>query len=224
MSRFTDMYSINTISHSVADDFLKKNHYLAQQGNGFLCKVSHGLFDDTLHLIGVITWGWCSAFQTLIGLFDGYERYSDQSGIWELTRLAMDDKRKEKNLTSWFVAHSIKMLRKEYEVKAIISYADSTYHHGYIYQATNFKYYGLAPQKQDFFEILSDGSEKQVWRGSVKGKQGEWRDRSRKHRYLIVFDKSLKVKWKEEPYPKGDNNEYALNALKENQISVFDLL
>lgn len=224
MSSFTDRYSIQPISHSIAEDFLLKNHYLAQQGNGFLCKVAHGLFDNALHLIGVITWGGCSAFQTLIGCFEGYERYSDQSGIWELTRLAMDDERKEKNLTSWFVSHSIRKLRKDYEVKAIISYADSTYHHGYIYQATNFKYYGLAPKKQDFFELQADGTEKQVWRGSVKGMQGEWKDRSRKHRYLIVYDKTLKVKWKEMPYPKGDNDEYQLTIPKENQISVFDLL
>lgn len=224
MSRFDSCYTIQNINHSMADDFLKRHHYLAQQGNGFLCKEAHGLFDNTLHLIGVITWGGVSAFQTLIGCFEGYERYTDQSGIWELTRLAMDCNRKEKNLTSWFVAHSIKKLRKENEVKAIISYADSTYHHGYIYQATNFKYYGLAPKKQDFFEKLEDGTEKQVWRGSVKGMNGEWRDRSRKHRYLIVYDKNLKVKWKEMPYPKGDNSEYALSEPNKTQISVFDLI
>ena len=224
MNKFSKKYSIQEINHSMADGFLIRHHYLAQQGNGFLAKIAHGLFDNSLHLVGVITWGGVSAFQTLIGLFEGYERYSDQNGIWELTRLAMDDNRKEKNLTSWFVSHSIKKLRKEYEVKAIISYADSTYHHGYIYQATNFKYYGLAPKKQDFFEIQNDGTEKQIWRGSVKGMKGEWRDRSRKHRYLIIYDKNLKVKWKEMPYPKGDNNEYALSEPKENQISVFDLI
>lgn len=168
--------------------------------------------------------GGVSAFQTLISAFDGYEKYTDQSGIWELTRLAMDDERKEKNLTSWFVSHAIRKLRSEHEVKAIISYADTTYHCGYIYQATNFKYYGLAPKKQDFFETMEDGSEKQVWRGSVKGMKGEWRDRSRKHRYMIVYDKRLKVKWKEEAYPKGDNNEYELKALDEDQVSIFDML
>jgi hypothetical protein len=55
------------------------------------------------------------------------------------------------------VAKAIKRLRSETNVRALISYADSKYHHGYIYQATNFKYYGLAPQKQDFFEKLTGG-------------------------------------------------------------------
>lgn len=224
MSSFSERYSIGTISHSTANDFLIRHHYLAQKGNGFLCKTAHGLFDNQMHLIGVITWGGVSVYQTLIGLFDGYDKYSDQSGIWELTRLAMDDDRKEKNLTSWFVSHSIRILRKENDVKAIISYADSTYHHGYIYQATNFKYYGLAPKKSDFFKMQEDGTEKQIFRGSVKGMNGEWRDRSRKHRYLIVYDKNLKVKWEEQPYPKGDNSEYELSDQIEGQMNIFDYI
>lgn len=223
-SKFKERYTVQSISYSSADDFLQKNHYLSQKGNGFLGKIEHGLFDKQLHLVGVIVWGGIAAFQTLIGAFEGYERYSDQGGIWELNRLAMDDERKEKNLTSWFVAQSIKKLRRENDVKAIISYADSTYHHGYIYQATNFKYYGLAPLKNDFYEILEDGTRRQVWRGSVKGMNGEWVQRSRKHRYMLVFDKNLKVKWEEEPYPKGDNDEFPLDKQVDSQISIFDVI
>lgn len=224
MSGFSNNYTLETIGYQMAESFLKRHHYLAQQGNGFLCKEAHGLFDKKLHLVGVITWSGVSAFQTLIGAFEGYERYSDQGGIWELTRLAMDCERKEKNLTSWFVSHSIKKLRRENDVKAIISYADSAYHHGYIYQATNFKYYGLSDKKTDFFEKMEDGTERQVWRGPVKGLNGEWRERSRKHRYMIVYDKTLKVKWKEMPYPKGDNEEYALSQPVNDQIEMFDLI
>jgi hypothetical protein len=42
-------------------------------------------------------------------------------------------------------------------------------------------------------------------RGPIKGLEGEWRERSRKHRYMMVFDKDLKnklmwkeIQWKEE--------------------------
>lgn len=224
MKEFDTKYQVQTISHAEADAFLIRHHYLAQQGNGFVCKTAHGLFDKQLHLIGCITWGGVSVFQTLIGCFDGYERFSDQEGIWELTRLAMDDRKKEPNLTSWFVSHSIKKLRKENNVKAIISYADSAYHHGYIYQATNFKYYGLTAKKTDFFEIGQDGKRRQVWRGPVKDLNGEWVDRTRKHRYMIIYDKSLKTKWKEEPYPKGNNDEYLLSVPNKNQISIFDII
>ena len=219
---FEKEYEVHHISHQLADDFLKRHHYLAQQGNGFLGRQQYGLFTKDNKFVGCVVFAGVSVVETLIGAFEGFERFSDQSGFWELTRLAMDDEQKQKNLTSWFLARCIKRLRKENEVRAIISYADSKYHHGYIYQATNFKYYGLAPQRSDFYETLSGGGTKQVWRGSVKGLKGEWIPRSRKHRYMLVYDKSLKIKWEEEPYPKGENNEYPLQELKQKQLNVFD--
>ena len=154
---FDDEYEIYQISHQLADDFLKRHHYLAQQGNGFLGRKQYGLFTKDNKFIGCVVFAGISVIETLMGAFDGFSRFSDQSGFWELTRLAMDDDRKVKNLTSWFLAKCIRQLRNENKVRAIISYADSRYHHGYIYQATNFKYYGLAPQKSDFFETLDGG-------------------------------------------------------------------
>ena len=218
---FKEQYSVREISHAYADEFLKRHHYLAQQGNGFLGKAQYGLFKEQ-RLIGVVVFAGVSVVETLIGAFDGFERTSDQSGFWELTRLPMDDRTKVKNLTSWFVAKAIRMLRKEYPVRAIISYADSKYHHGFIYQAKNFKYYGLTAQKADFF-VYGGGGEKQAWRGCVSGLSGEWRPRSRKHRYMIVYDKTLQCKWKEEPYPKGDNMEYELHEPM-GQLSLFDYI
>lgn len=217
-------YRIEAIDKSLADDFLQRHHYLAQQGNGFLGKEYYGLFTADNKYVGCVVFAGISVIETLIGAFEGFERFSDQNGFWELTRLAMDDDSKKPNLTSWFVANAIKRLRKENDVRALISYADSQYHNGYIYQATNFKYYGLAPQKSDFFEKLDGGGEKQVWRGSVKGLKGEWRLRSRKHRYMIVYDKSLVVKWQEEPYPKGDNTEYKLKPPENQQMNIFDYI
>lgn len=217
-------YSVELVSHFLADDFLKRHHYLAQQGNGFLSKVNYGCFRDDGAYVGVITFSGISVIETLIGAFEGFDRFSPQDGFWELSRLSMDDDRKERNLTSWFLARAIRDLRKNQQVRAIISYADSDYHHGYIYQATNFKYYGLAPQKSDFFEDMGNGQERQVWRGSVKGKKGEWRQRSRKHRYMLVFDKTLEVRWQEQAYPKGDNSEYELHEPDEYQMMIFDYL
>ena len=150
-------YHIEAIDKALADDFLQRHHYLAQQGNGFLGKAQYGLFSDDGKFVGCIVFAGISVIETLIGAFEGFERASCQEGFWELTRLAMDDDNKKLNLTSWFVAKAIRRLRHEYNVRALISYADSKYHNGYIYQATNFKYYGLAPQKSDFFESLEGG-------------------------------------------------------------------
>lgn len=41
---------------------------------------------------------------------------------------------------------------------------------------------------------------------------------------MLVYDKSLKIKWPEEPYPKGDNTEYALTMPSQTQLNMFDIL
>jgi hypothetical protein len=216
-------YSVERINHDMADAFLQRNHYLAQQGHGFMSKANYGLFNSEDKLIGVVTFSGISVVETLIGAFEGFKRDSDQEGFFELSRLSMNDAAKEKNLTSWFLSRCIKRLRKEFQVRAIISYADSRYHHGYIYQATNWGYYGFAPKKSDFFYTDKGGQERQLWRGSTKGKNGEWRERSRKHRYMLVYDPTLRVKWEREPYPKGDNDEYPLSQDITYQTSFFDV-
>jgi hypothetical protein len=96
------------------------------------------------------------------------------------------------------VSRAIRQLRKDTEVKAILSYADNDYHVGTIYRACNFKYYGLTDRKKDFY--FADGTKHS--RGKVKGVEGEWKERSRKHRYLMIFDKELekRLTWKEESW------------------------
>ncbi len=111
----------------------------------------------------------------------------------------------EKNTLSWFVSVCIRLLKKQTEVKSILSYADSSLHTGFIYQATNFGYYGLTDQKKDFWFELEDGSFMKHQRGPVKGRKGEWRNRDRKHRYLLVFDENLTCLWEKQPYPKSKN-------------------
>jgi len=125
---------------------------------------------------------------------------NEQQGLFELSRLCIEPSTQscEYNITSWFVSRAIRQLRKDTEVKAILSYADSSHHAGTIYRACNFKYYGLTDRKKDFY--YSDGTKHS--RGKIKGEDGEWKDRSRKHRYLLVFDKKLKkeLTWKEEKW------------------------
>ena len=127
----------------------------------------------------------------------GLER-NQQEGLFELSRLCVHPKiqGQEHNITSWFVSRSIRSLRKETEVRLILSYADAEYHEGVIYKACNFTYYGLTDAKKDFWIYQEDGSYVKHSRGSVKNLKGEWRPRSRKHRYILLFDKNLNIKWK----------------------------
>lgn len=121
----------------------------------------------------------------------------DQDGLFELSRLCLDAciQGYEHNIASWFVSRSIKLLRKETNVRCILSYADSDYHSGIVYRACNFDYYGLSEAKKDFWIKNQDGSFIKHNRGKTKGIAGEWRPRSRKHRYVLLFDKSLSIKW-----------------------------
>ena len=200
-----DKYMIERIEKSQCAEFLHAHHYLSRQGYSFRSGFNYGLFEED-KLIGVAIFHGVSAWQTVKGCF-GLEN-QEQEGFWELGRLAMDSERLVKNLTSWFLSRCIKQLRRDTDVRAIISYADADYHHGYIYQATNFGYYGLSAARSDFWIRQEDGSFKKQSRGKTRGVDGEWRPRSRKHRYLLVFDKRLHTQWKREPYPKGDNTIY----------------
>lgn len=188
-------YKIKRVSKAECEQILSKNHYLSKQGFSFRCGRNYGLFLED-KLIGVAIFHTVSAWETVKGAFGLEDK--EQKGFWELGRLAIDGGYAVKNLNSWFVARCIKLLRAEENVRALISYADTEYHEGYIYQALNFTYYGLTAPKKDFWVKQDDGTYKKQSRGVTKGVDGEWRPRSRKH-----FDLSLTVKWTQQPYPKS---------------------
>tara|TARA_Y100000385_G_C12995999_1_gene594963 strand:+ start:215 stop:844 length:630 start_codon:yes stop_codon:yes gene_type:complete len=195
-------YNIEIISKELCKSILFSHHYLNKKNKGFRSGFNFGLFKEGV-LVGVCIFHSPSVPETLKGCF-GLKR-NEQSGIYELGRLCLNPNIIEKNILSWFVSVCIRLLKKQTEVKSILSYADSSLHTGFIYQATNFGYYGLTDQKKDFWFELEDGSFMKHQRGPVKGRKGEWRNRDRKHRYLLVFDENLKCLWKKQPYPKIKN-------------------
>ena len=202
----SDFY-IDTVKKCEVKELLNTFHYLKDESKDFkVSPYSYGLYrnsvTDVLHIGGPVA---ACIFTNLpvpeiaVGAF-GLQRH-EQEGLYELSRLCVhpDVQREEYNITSWFVSRCIKRFRKETKVKAILSYADSSHHLGIIYRATNFKYYGKTDPKSDFWIQHPNSSFIKHSRGSVKGLKGEWRERSCKHRYLMIFDKELKnsLKWKE---------------------------
>lgn len=198
-------YTIERVNKETCREFLLKHHYLSRQGYGFRSGYNYGLFEGD-KLIGVAIFHTVSAWQTVKGCFGLKDK--EQEGFYELGRLAMDSECKVPNLTSWFLAKAMRLLRQDVRPRAIITYADAEYHHGYIYQACNFTYHGLTSTKSDFWVKQPDGTFKKKSRGKTVGIEGEWRSRTRKHRYLKVYDKKLKTLWPTLPYPKGNNTEY----------------
>lgn len=200
-------YAVMPCTKQQARTVLDRYHYLSdiskdfKSGHNFgLFKVgTSGLFSD-LEICGVVIFTGFPVPELVQGLFGLHRR--NQDGFFELSRLCLcpDVQRSEHNLASWLVSRGIRTLRRTIAVRAILSYADSDFHSGTIYRACNFKYYGLTDARRDFFIKNKDGTFAKYGRGKTKGIEGEWRARSRKHRFLMVFDKTLKVKWIEQEW------------------------
>ena len=187
-------YSISIIDKSQCASILDQYHYLKDISKGFKTGINYGLFKGN-QLLGVCIFTGLPVPELLKGMY-GLNR-SDQEGFFELSRLCVDPSLQgsEHNITSWFVSRCLKKLKKENYVRSILSYADESYHQGTIYKACNFKYYGLTDKKKDFWFLNDDGSYTKHTRGKIKGKLGEWRDRTRKHRFVMQYDNTLTMKW-----------------------------
>ena len=194
-------YYVDKVNKNQIKDLLYNYHYLKDKSKDFKSGYNYGLFrksfTDVLNIgncLGTCIFTGLPVPEIAVGAF-GLKR-EEQEGIFELSRLCIhpDLQKTEYNITSWFVSRCIKNLKKDTSVRAILSYADADYHSGTIYKACNFEYYGLTAPKKDFYYL--DGTKHS--RGPVKGIEGNWKERSRKHRYLIIFDKDLKEKllWK----------------------------
>ena len=191
-------FHIDRVNKSEAADLLLRFHYLKDFSKTFKSGYNYGLYKNNDFcplniggIQGVCIFTGLPVPEIAKGAF-GLERH-EQDGLFELSRLCIhpSTQQSEYNITSWFVSKAIRRLRKETNVRGIISYADSDHHSGTIYRACNFRYCGLSEPKKDFY--FADGTKHS--RGSVKGSEGEWKDRSRKHRYVMIFDKSLELLW-----------------------------
>ena len=155
---------------------------------GFCSKVIYGLFDN-VNLVGVAVYHGISAPETAVGAF-GLAR-NQQEGLFELGRLVLHPNYNGKNYGSHLVGKSLKQLKNKYKARAVISYADSSLHTGGIYRACNFIYCGLTNAKKDFYV-----NGKIQERGKTKGVAGGvWLPRPRKHRFVMLFDKKIKLLW-----------------------------
>lgn len=178
-----DVFRISEIPKNTAYNFVSQYHYLGKAK--FFAIFSYGLFYEH-DLIGVATFSNPQGNVALKGWF-GLEN-TDQS-VLELSRLCLLPELNGTNATSYLLGNSMKMLKKDHKIRAVITLADDSRHVGSIYQVCNFKYYGLSNPKSDFFRA-SDG--KVNPRGETKNTEGLWITRTRKHRYCYTLDKGLK--------------------------------
>jgi hypothetical protein len=199
----SDFY-IDRVTKKELEPLLLTHHYLKDESKTYKSGFNYGLFKRSEwecplrigNCLGACIFTGLPVPEIAVGAF-GLER-NQQEGIYELSRLCIHPniQKEEYNITSWFVSRCIRRFRKDATVRAILSYADSNHHTGTIYRACNFQYYGLTDPKKDFY--YADGTKHS--RGKIKGSDGEWRERSRKHRYAMVFEFGLNILWEEQKY------------------------
>ena len=127
-------YTINLIDKSIAKDLIIKNHYSHKWTS---CRYAIGLFDND-NLIGVAIYGFPVGRQVVTSITSDLTN----NDVLELTRLWLEDFA-PKNSESYFLGKTFEWLRKNTNIKILISYSDPMQNHlGIIYQATNWLYQG----------------------------------------------------------------------------------
>jgi len=209
-------YSIRLINKNIAKSLIIKNHYSHKWSS---CRYAIGLFDG-LNLIGVAIYGFPVGRQTVKSITFSLEN----NEVLELTRLWLIDEA-PKNSESYFLGKTFQWLRKNTNIKVLISYSDPMQDHlGVIYQATNWLYQGNNTMLIKGYlhkingQIMHPRTVVALY-GTIKeadikkiDPDYERIEMKKKHRYLYILHNRdrkriiLELKHKVVPYPKNNLN------------------
>jgi len=129
-------YKVSICERNKISDFVEHWHY-SKNVNGLTIDYCFKLEDEEGNLIGAMIYG-------KIAMANVWKKYADkEKDLIELKRLCCIDNT-PKNTESYFIGYTLRWLKKNTEIKRVISYADTTYsHEGTIYKASNFKHHGM---------------------------------------------------------------------------------
>jgi hypothetical protein len=113
-------------------DFIEKNHYSGSI-NGCISDYCYSLHNPDGKMVGAMFFG-------RMAMKNQYKRFSEnEKDVIELRRLCCIDDT-PKNAESFFISRALKLLKKNWDGKVVVSYSDLEYgHEGIIYKASNFK-------------------------------------------------------------------------------------
>ena len=221
-------YQVKSIDSYLCKEWLLYKHYARRMPP---IEYSFGLFDLNGTMQGIVTYG-TPVSSTLRNL------WQNKYKLIELNRLCVNEGL-EKNVLSYFVGISLKMLPKPF---VIASYADtSKNHHGYIYQATNWIYTGLSIKFKDVAVKGLENQHHSTIEDLVRGKENRMEalrqmfgdrlyyvERPQKHRYFYFLGNKKQVKdmfkmlpYELQPYPKGENKRYDASYIPSTQKTLF---
>jgi hypothetical protein len=128
-------YKVELCERNEIRDFIETWHY-SKNINGLISDYCFKLLDGET-IIGGMIYG-------RIAMAGVWKKYAEnESELTELRRLCCIDDT-PKNTESYFIGHTLRWLKKNTDIKKVISYADTTYNHeGTIYKASNFKHCGM---------------------------------------------------------------------------------
>ena len=137
MKQSVKSYAVKKVSRADIAEFIENNHY-SKSINGCIADYCFALFDGET-MIGAMFYG-------RMAMRNQWKRFSNQeSDVTELRRLCCVDET-PKNTESFFIGKTLRWLKKNTQLKVVVSYADKEYNHaGVIYKAANFEYLGLKP-------------------------------------------------------------------------------
>jgi len=128
-------YYIERVERNVIKDFVEEHHY-SKSINGVVSDYCFAMYKGE-ELIGAMLYG-------RLGMANAWKKYADaEHKVTELRRLVLIDDT-PKNSESWFIGWTLRWLKKNTDIEAIVSYADANYgHSGIVYKATNFEHIGM---------------------------------------------------------------------------------
>jgi hypothetical protein len=140
-------YTVELCTRGDVSSFIEANHYSGSI-NGCISDYCFRLLDPFGTTVGAMFYG-------RMAMANQYKRFAPvESDVTELRRLCCVDDTPF-NAESFFIGASLRWLKKNTDIKIVVSYADAEYgHEGTIYKASNFKYLG---KKAGARVILHDG-------------------------------------------------------------------
>lgn len=199
-------YCVLPCSRADALPFILGIHYARRVPSISYC---FGLyFGDCL--VGVVSYG----VPPSASLRCGVAGVDNAGRVLELNRLVL--LHNKPNEASRLVGGSLRLLPRD---SIVVSFADASMGHvGFVYQATNFRYYGLSAKRTDWRvrgrEHLHGITVADEFRGVpnrsvlMREKYGDdfyLVDRPRKHRYVFCCDRRdwVKIRYEQQVFPKG---------------------
>ena len=128
-------FHVKLVGRQDVQAFIENNHY-SKSINGCIADYCFALFNDS-QMIGAMFYG-------RMAMRNQWKRFGEQEqDVIELRRLCCVDDT-PKNTESFFIGWTLRWLRKNTQIKTVVSYADAEYgHEGTIYKASNFENFGL---------------------------------------------------------------------------------